>query len=101
MRRRLEAYPAAGGRERGQERVKDEGWPFSPSPRPSPAATRVLFTGRRFAGEEVTRRGIGFQPVREMILLLRLAVPADRCRADLFGGISKVGPITRMIPNAV
>ena len=33
----------------------ERGGPFSPSPQPSPAATRVLFTGRRFAGEGVTR----------------------------------------------
>ena len=42
MPRRLKAYATNGG-------------PFSPSPRPSPAATRVLFTARRFAGEGGTR----------------------------------------------
>jgi len=52
--RRLEAYATNGES-------------CSPSPRPSPAAARVLFTGHRFAGEGVTRRGMGFQPVREMI----------------------------------
>jgi len=86
--RRLKAYATDGG-------------PLSPSPRPYPAATRVLLTGCRFAGEGVTRRGIGFQPVLEFILRQRLAVSAGRwltgrC-AGWCGGISKDGPSARRL----
>jgi hypothetical protein len=75
--------------------------PCSPSPRPSPAAARVLFTGRRFAGEGVTRRGIGFQPVLELILRQWLAVSVGRwltgCGACWCAGISKDGPSARRL----
>jgi len=60
-----------------------------------------LFTGRRFAGEGVTRRGIGFQPVREMIFRQWLAVSVGRwltgCGACWCAGISKDGPSARRL----
>ena len=44
--------PREGIRESGAVERERRGVAISPSPRPSPTATRVLFTGRRFAGEK-------------------------------------------------
>ena len=80
-------------REWSRREGKTRGGPFSPSPRPSPAAARVSFTGRCFAGEGGMCRWRGFQPVRDILLLERLSVPAVRwlpgvarvCRGELEG----------------